>query len=129
MDKLHIITVATDPKYYFPYLVDSCKKNGKELEVLGMGEKWEGFNWKFKKMIDYLNTLPRDDIVCFVDGYDVLCTRNLDGLIPLFKKIRQREKCKMIVGSVISTTLLYNISNDIINTLHFGKCNNKSLNS
>jgi len=129
MDKLHIVTVATDSKYYFPYLVDSCKKNGKELEVLGMGEKWEGFNWKFKKMIDYLNTLPKDDIVCFVDGYDVLCTRKLNELIPAFKKIRHREKCKMIVGYAIYTTLLYNIYNDIINTLHFGKCNNKSLNS
>ena len=39
MDKLHIVTVATESKYYFPYLVESCKQNGKNLEVIGYGEK------------------------------------------------------------------------------------------
>jgi hypothetical protein len=53
MNNFHIVTVATESKYYFPYLLESCKNNGKELEVLGYGEKWEGLNWKFKKMIDY----------------------------------------------------------------------------
>ena len=77
MNKLHIVTVATDSQYYFPYLVESCKRNGKELEVLGMGEVWQGFNWKYVKMMEYLKTLPTDDIVCFVDGYDVVCCRNL----------------------------------------------------
>lgn len=54
MSELHIVTVATESKYYFPYLVESCKKYGKELEVLGYGEKWKGFNWRFKLMIEYL---------------------------------------------------------------------------
>lgn len=31
MNKLYIVTVATHPDFYFPYLVESCKKNGKEL--------------------------------------------------------------------------------------------------
>ena len=44
---LHIVTVATHSDYYFPYLKESFKKNGKELTVLGYGEKWKGFNWRF----------------------------------------------------------------------------------
>ena len=77
MDDLHIVTVATESKYYFPYLVESCRKYGKELEVLGYGEKWKGFNWRFKLMIEYLKNLNPSHIVCFIDGYDVICTRNL----------------------------------------------------
>ena len=98
ISKLHIVTFATESKYYFPYLQESCRRNGKELEVLGYGEKWEGFNWRYIKMIEYLKGLPEDDIVCFVDGYDVICTRNLHELIPVFLKIKEKEGCKMVVG-------------------------------
>jgi hypothetical protein len=98
MNNLHIVTVATEPKYYFPYLVKSCKKHGIELEVLGYGEKWLGFNHKFKLMIEYLKKLPPNDIVCFVDGYDVLCVRNLNELKSKFIKVREKHKCKIILA-------------------------------
>ena len=49
--KTHIITIATNSELYFPYLVDSCKKNGIPLTVLGYGEKWTGFTFRFDKMI------------------------------------------------------------------------------
>ena len=123
MNKLHIITVATEQKYYLPYLIESCRKNGEELEIIGMGEKWEGFNWKYKKMIDYLKSLPRNDIVCFVDGYDVFCCRNLHDLIPEFLKIKQEQNCKIIVGHDKPSILLS------LNSLFFGKCKNNLINS
>ena len=123
MDKLHIVTVATDPKYYFPYLVESCKKNGKELEVLGMGEVWQGLNWKFLKMIEYLKTLPTDDIVCFIDGYDVICCRNLNQLVYEFKEIKERTGCKLVVGHDKKSTMMS------LSVLFFGSCNNNNINS
>jgi hypothetical protein len=98
MNNLHIITVATHSEYYFPYLVESCKKNGKELKVLGFGEKWKGFTWRFKLMLNYINNLNDDNIVCFLDGYDVLCTRNLEELIYEFNKLKNEKKCKIIIG-------------------------------
>jgi hypothetical protein len=123
MDKLHIVTVATDPKYYFPYLVESCKKNGKELEVLGMGEVWQGFNWKYLKMIEYLKTLPMDDIVCFIDGYDVICCRNLNQLVHQFKEIKKRTGCKLVVAEDKKSTMM------TLSVLFFGSCNNNNINS
>ena len=36
------------------YLEDSIKKNNGELIILGYGHKWEGFNWRNKLMIDFL---------------------------------------------------------------------------
>ena len=123
IDKIHIITVATEQQYYFPYLVDSCRKNGKELEVIGMGEKWEGFNWRYKKMIDYLKNLPKNDIVCFIDGYDVLCCRNLHELIPEFLKIQHKQQCKIVVGHDKTSFLLS------MHSLFYGKCKNQSINA
>jgi len=123
MDKLHIVTVATDPQYYFPYLVESCKVNGKELEVLGMGEKWQGFNWRYVKMMEYLKNLQTDDIVCFVDGYDVVCCRNLNELVTEFLKIKERTGCKMVVAHEKTSQIMSS------NVLYFGKCKNESINS
>jgi len=51
---LHIITVATEIKYYMPYLIESIKKNNNELVILGLNMKWLGFNWRFKMMKEYL---------------------------------------------------------------------------
>jgi len=127
MDDLHIVTVATESKYYFPYLVESCRRYGKELEILGFGQKWKGFNWRFKLMIEYLETLPSNDIVCVVDGYDVICTRNLNELKNMFLKVRNEKKCKIIVGYDNINHTHY--VNKFTIKMYFGTCNNISLNA
>ena len=35
-----------------------------------MGRKWNGFMDKFKNMYKYIQTLPDDDIIIFIDGFD-----------------------------------------------------------
>lgn len=125
MSNLHIVTVATSSEYYFPYLKESCKNNGKELEILGFGEKWEGFNWRFLKMIEYLKKLPKTDIVCFIDGYDILCIRNLIDFTKVFLDLKLKHNCKIIVGSEDNTNSLMKLTGP----LYFGRCNNKSLNA
>jgi len=130
MSKLYIITVATDPVCYFPYLKESIKRNGGELIVLGFGEKWKGFGWKFSLVLEQLKKLNDYDIVCFVDGYDVICTRNLENLKNDFIKIRNREECKIIVGhhKIIKDKFMKKL-NELYVSLYFGKCNNLLLNS
>lgn len=127
MSELHIVTVATESKYYFPYLVESCKKYGKELEVLGYGEKWKGFNWRFKLMIEYLKKLPEDDIVCFVDGYDVLCVRDLNEMKKIFLEIRNKTGCEIIIGinEYDKNSYIYNFAS----YYYFGKCNDSYINA
>ena len=98
MVQLHIITVATNSKYYLPYLIKSVSRNNNELKILGFRTKWKGFNYKFNLMIKHLLILPKNDIVCFIDGYDVICTRDLNNMIDSFNEIKNREQCKIIVG-------------------------------
>jgi len=126
MSELHIVTVATESKYYFPYLIESCKRHGKELEVLGYGEIWKGFNWRFKLIIDYLKKLPKDDIVCFIDGYDVLCVRDLNEMKKIFLEKRNKTGCEIIIGiNDFNNNYIYNLAAYI----YFGKCNNSYINA
>jgi len=124
LQDLHIVTISTDQKFYYPFLVESCLRNGKELTTLGMGEKWEGYNWKFKKMIEFLDKIPDNDIVCFVDGYDVICLRDLNEMKTEFIRLKKLHQCKIIVGTDRSNYFLKSLQ-----TFFFGKCKNENLNS
>jgi len=122
---LHIVTVATEDKYYFPFLKYSCKINGISLTVLGMGEVWQGFNWRYQKMLEFLKKIDPNDLVCVVDGYDVICSRNLLDLPAEFERIHKKTGCKFIVGE----DTLINTYNKIISFFNFGTCNRKYINA
>ena len=128
--KTHIITVATNSELYFPYLVDSCKKNGIPLTVLGYGEKWTGFTFRFDKMIQYLKKLDPNDVVCFIDGYDVICVRNLNEITDVFLQLKKKNNCKIVIAeNNIIINNLYNVVLYITVKTSFDKCKNKLINA
>jgi len=120
---MHIVTVATKNEGYFDYLVESCKRNGGELEVLGWGQEWKGFSHRISLMKDYLKRLADDDIVCFVDGYDVIILEPLSKLEKIFKDSGKRI---IFARDIDSSTIPL-----LITFLHmyFGKCKNLSINA
>jgi hypothetical protein len=126
MNDLHIVTVATKSEYYFPYLIDTVKKYNGNITVLGYGEEWKGFSWRYNLMINYLKTLNKNEIVCFVDGYDVICCRELTELKDIFLKLKKKYKCKIIVSN---HKFKKNFPDKIINTLYFGTCNKNLINA
>jgi len=121
---LHIATVSTDQRFYFPYLEASCHDHGCSLTVLGMGETWQGYTWRFEKMMEFLVSLPADDVVCFVDAYDMFCVRPLADLVPRFEEICNREGCKMVVGNDDGHFI-----GDVIGAFMFGTCRGIRLNA
>jgi hypothetical protein len=123
--QLYIITVATDNDYYLPYLIESCKRHNKEIIILGYGEEWKGFTWRFELLLTFLKNTNPNDIICFVDGYDVICTRNLNELPDEFIRLKEQHNCKMICGSSVPQNLYYYY----YNYLYFGLCKNKLLNA
>jgi len=128
--KTHIITVATNSELYFPYLVDSCKNNGIPLTVLGYGEKWTGFTFRFDKMIKYLKKLDPNDVVCFIDGYDVICVRDLREMTDIFLQLKKKNNCKIVIAeNKIIINNLYNLCNYIHVKICFDKCKNKLINA
>jgi len=123
--QLYIITVATDNDYYLPYLIESCKKNNKEIIILGYGEEWKGFTWRFELLLTFLKNTNPNDIICFVDGYDVICTRNLNELPDEFIRLKEKHKCKMICGSSDAQHPYFYFHT----YLFFGLCKNQLLNA
>lgn len=117
---IYIVTVATQDKLYFRSLEESCRRNGISLTVLGFGQRWKGFGQKYELLSTFLETLDDEDIVCFVDGYDVICVRHLGTFIDTFWKIKHREKCRLIVGH---DKFIRHIDS-IIPKYYFGKCQN-----
>ncbi len=85
-DSIYVVTVANKSDGYYEILKQSCIRNGCELITLGFGEKWEGFVWKYKKLREFINTIKLDDIVVFVDGFDVIMVDHIDIFMERYKK-------------------------------------------
>jgi len=131
MTKIYIVTVATHDDYYLPYLKKTCKNNGSELIILGYGEKWKGFHWRQQIVLDFLKKLKKDDIVCFVDGFDVICTRNLKDFKNTFIELRNKHNCKFIVGEhkIVNNNDIQSYFYYLGLKIYFLECKNKSLNA
>lgn len=119
---IHYITVATDSKLYLPYL----KQLLPELIILGMNTKWEGYIYKFKLLINYLKTIDENDIVCFMDAYDVLPTKKIINLEQNFRNFhKNNSNIKMVIGYEYSENLIM----ESLSKNYFGTVNNHRLNS
>lgn len=95
---MRLVTVATHSDGYFPWLIESCRRNTVKLDVLGWKQKWQGFNWRNKLMIDYLKQLPPQELVCFIDAYDVIILKQLTDMEPKFAAFTAATGYKIVVG-------------------------------
>ncbi len=79
-----IITVATHAFGTFNDLVNN--KYNEKITVLGWGEKWTGFNMKYKLLLKYIENLSDTKIIIFLDGFDTLINNEPKLAIEKFKK-------------------------------------------
>jgi len=110
---MKVITYATHSFGTFDEIVNN--KHGVDVKVLGWGTKWKGFQDKVQGVYDYCKTLPDDEIVVFIDGFDSEIIKPLDGLEETFKSLN--------CGVFISRDIL-NTSNTMHNAVVkiFGTC-------
>lgn len=87
---MRLVTVATHTERYFPYLLESCRRHGAKIHVLGWGQAWKGFMMKYKLLKEYLKNLPDDEIVCIIDAYDVILLEPLEKIERIFKNTGAR---------------------------------------
>jgi len=97
-DNYTIVTVATEPKGKFNDLVNNDFNT--EVVVLGMGEKWTGFEMKNRLVNEFISDLEDDDVVIFVDGYDSEIKRNPSEAYRVFTS----KNYKMLVSSDFSNS-------------------------
>ena len=127
---MKLVTVATHSERYFPYLKLSAEKYGHELVVLGWGEKWKGFVWRFELMREYLKGLDPNEIVCFVDAFDVVILQDPQTMEEKFLKYIKGDKNKILISreeyshkAVENSLLLF------LQSLVFTKCKNEYINA
>jgi hypothetical protein len=122
---MRLVTVATHSDLYFPYLKKSCLKYNSDITVLGWGQPWPGYSFKYKLMKEYLINVSDDDIVCFIDSFDVLLLRPIDELESFFRNYSELTGVKIIVAFDIKPSTIVST----INHYQFGTCHGLSLNS
>jgi GR25 family glycosyltransferase involved in LPS biosynthesis len=92
--KLKIVTTATEDTDGLKRLRESASRYGIPLKVLGLEKSWTGGEvarledpgggQKINLLKPYLQELDDDDILVFVDGYDVVFTRDIESALEAF---------------------------------------------
>lgn len=127
---MKLVTVATHSERYYPYLKLTSEKNGFDLVTLGWGEKWKGFAWRFELMKEYLRSLKTDEIVCFIDGYDVIVLQNINILEKKFISAINGDKSKIVFAiESESDSSLGNFIAKIWSNFFSYKCNGNLINA
>ena len=99
------LTVATEKTDGLTRLMDSAKRNGIDLSVIGLDGHWTGGDvprlenpgggQKINFVKKYIQDLDDACIVVIVDGYDVVFTGGLDQIIERFRK----HNCKALFAA------------------------------
>ena len=89
--KIHATTFGTD-ETMMSLLFNSAKRHNITFKNLGKELEWNGsdYAWvadkKINMMREYIQDLPDDDIVMFVDGYDVFISNNINVIMREYYK-------------------------------------------
>lgn len=81
---LTVVAVATHRERMFDCFVESCKRQNVKLQLLGFGEKWRGFGWRWTLIKEYLETLPEDDVVVVTDAFDTIVLKGEEDFLKNF---------------------------------------------
>lgn len=90
---LHIFTFLTDPKR-IEYLKETAQMNDTQIHYL-VNSSWNGYVDKITGMRKAIDPIPDEDIICFIDAYDVLINQPGTVLLDKFKE----EKKDLIFGA------------------------------
>jgi hypothetical protein len=96
---MKLVCVATEPKGYFQALKSVGARNGFELVVLGYGQRWRGFSWRWSLLEEYLKTLDPEELVVHVDAYDVIAVPGRT-VRDIQRRFRRASRGKSILLSV-----------------------------
>jgi len=84
--RLHICTTASDWDPGVDKLLRSCKENHLNVEIFGLGEPFS-FDRKLGHCQSFISNLPDDDVVMYVDAYDILILASEDRILDEFFKM------------------------------------------
>ena len=96
---MQVITVATDPQHYYHSMVESARRNNINITILGWGQKWQGFIWKLKLIKDKLKFVDPNEIIMFIDAYDIIFLKDQNEIIKNFLSYKKNIVFGAVCGN------------------------------
>ena len=87
---LRVVTYGSHAGYKFCWLLFSAVQEQLDLTVLGFNQAGQGrgLGYKLLTTLDYLRTLAEDEVVLFVDAFDVIVSNNASVLLTHFHRLQ-----------------------------------------
>lgn len=83
-ERLHVCTVANKRHPNLQKLIHSCNAHGIKLDIIGMNKVYRRNTDKLRYMKRYCKRLPKNDLVLFVDAFDVLILADKKEIVSRF---------------------------------------------
>ena len=93
---LHVFTFYTDENRLI-YLKHTQLNHYLNIKYL-YNSSWNGYTDKILYMIDTIKNIPDDDVVCFIDAYDVLINSTAYDILEKFKSYN----CRLLLGAELN---------------------------
>jgi hypothetical protein len=94
---LHIFTYGAGDISRFEFLKSSADLCGLHINYITQST-WNGFFDKIKYTLNTIKNLPESDMICFVDGFDVLATGGLEEIQAKFLSLN----CEILFGAELN---------------------------
>jgi preprotein translocase subunit SecE len=94
-DNFILLTIATDRNNWLDDWENTAKKWNYNYKILGLGEKWNGFETKINLIIDFSSKCDPNKLICIVDSYDLIIAGPQKELVDKFNKYNK----KIVVGT------------------------------
>tara|TARA_Y100000816_G_C26070016_1_gene562725 strand:- start:50 stop:814 length:765 start_codon:yes stop_codon:yes gene_type:complete len=91
-----ICTLVTDESRT-KWLKESAKLNGVEIKFIKL-DKWKGFSHRLREYLKFIQKYDDNEIICFIDAYDVLINNTFEDLLSKFKE----SSCELLIGAEIN---------------------------
>jgi hypothetical protein len=85
--RFHVCTVATKKTKSLDQLLESCRHSELAITVLGLDKPYPASGIKLIYIQNFVDQLPDDDIVLFIDAYDVLVLASPKTILETFLKM------------------------------------------
>ena len=88
--KLHVLTMASKDNPLLQQLLHSCRRHNLSIDVLGLNKPFPGSGIRLIRMLKYLekSQFPDDDLLLFVDAFDVLILADEKTIVDKFLKMQ-----------------------------------------
>lgn len=83
----HVCALANRETVGFQQFLYSCHYHGIQVELLGWGQPYQGGTQKLLLLENYLNALPEEDLLLFVDSFDVVFLTGKEEISTRFQKM------------------------------------------